>query len=436
METADFILYIGLMIFASHLFTSFFETTRVRDVLLLILLGIFLNILGFDPTPFFIPGDILFEIALALILFEAGIHLKFNYLYGAIKSSTLLILTTYILTILGLLLFCQYILFMSFADSLFLGFIMASISPAVVIPLSNSMNISEETKSNLIVESTITDVLSIFFVIALVGYDSSNYSSISIGSFLKDFSIVFLKSATIGLIAAMVWSYIFDKIRNLPNTIFTSLAFIFILFGISHYIHTSAPITVLFFSMIISIPPDNKIRSFFKKIKITLIEFKESEKIFYEEIIFIIKTFFFIFLGVKMSYFEGIEVSSVLLFYLYAFLLTVLLFFIRFLSIRITKPNIDKNGMLVLLSMVPKGLAAAVLISFYVNNVSMAEYESQKLIFTTYGVILISIFASSILVFIVERRIKSNLSLKDQEQDEENVENFIEDENSNNQSNL
>ena len=137
-----------------------------------------------------------------------------------------------------------------------------------------------------------------------------------------------------------------------------------------------------------------------------------------------------------MSYFEGIEVSSVLLFYLYAFLLTVLLFFIRFLSIRITKPNIDKNGMLVLLSMVPKGLAAAVLISFYVNNVSMTEYESQKLIFTTYGVILISIFASSILVFIVERRIKNNLSLKDQEQDEENVENFIEDENSNNQSNL
>ena len=66
----------------------------------------------------------------------------------------------------------------------------------------------------------------------------------------------------------------------------------------------------------------------------------------------------------------------------------------------------------------------------------MAEYESQKLIFTTYGVILISIFASSILVFIVERRIKNNLSLKDQEQDEENVENFIEDENSNNQSNL
>ncbi len=286
---------------------------------------------------------------------------------------------------------------------------MASISPAVVIPLSNSMNISEKLKSNLIVESTITDVLSIFFVIALVGYDSSNYDNISITSFLKDFSIVFLKSAGIGFGAAIIWSYIFDKIRNLPNTIFTSLAFIFILFGVSHYIHTSAPITVLFFSMIISIPSDNKIRSFFKKIKITLIEFTESEKTFYEEIIFIIKTFFFVFLGVKMSYFEGIETSYIFLFYLKALALTALLFFIRFLCIKIIKPNSDKNNMLILLSMIPKGLAAAVLISFYVNSVSMTEYASQELIFTTYGVILLSIFTSSVLVFIVERRMKNTL---------------------------
>ena len=69
MEPADIILYIGLIIFISHLFTSFFESTRIPDVLLLIILGILLNLLGFDPTPFFISADILFEIALAIVLF-------------------------------------------------------------------------------------------------------------------------------------------------------------------------------------------------------------------------------------------------------------------------------------------------------------------------------------------------------------------------------
>ena len=169
MEPADIILYIGLIIFISHIFTSFFESTRIPDVLLLIILGILLNILGFDPSPFFISADILFEIALALILFEAGIHLKFNNLFSAIKSSTSLILSTYGLTVVSILFFCQYILIFSFHTSLILGLIMASISPAVVIPVSRTMSISERMKSNLIVESTITDVLSIFFVIALVG---------------------------------------------------------------------------------------------------------------------------------------------------------------------------------------------------------------------------------------------------------------------------
>ena len=409
MAPADIILYIGLIIFISHLFTSFFESTRIPDVLLLIILGILLNLLGFDPTPFFISADILFEIALALILFEAGIHLKFNYLYSAIKSSTLLILGTYCFTIIAILFFCQYVLMLSFHSSLILGFIMASISPAVVIPISRSMKISERMKSNLIVESTMTDVLSIFFVIALVGY-GSNYNNIYMSTFLKDFSIVFIKSASIGILAAILWSYIFDVIRNLPNTIFTSLAFIFILFGVAHYIHTSAPITVLFFSMIISIPSNSKIRKIAKKANFTLIEFTQSEKTFYEEILFIIKTFFFVFLGMKMSYIENIALFTVILFYIKAIGITFVIFFIRFLCIKITKPKISKNKAIVLLAMVPKGLAAAVLISFYVNNVNIGLAKSQELILTTYGVILLSIFVSSALVFIAEKRIKKEKS--------------------------
>ena len=60
--------------------------------------------------------------------------------------------------------------------------------------------------------------------------------------------------------------------------------------------------------------------------------------------------------------------------------------------------------------MVPKGLAAAVLISFYVNNVNIGLAKSQELILTTYGVILLSIFVSSALVFIAEKRIKKEKS--------------------------
>ncbi|SVE26541.1 uncharacterized protein METZ01_LOCUS479395, partial [marine metagenome] len=75
------ILSIGAIIFISHIFKSIFEKTKIPDVLLLILLGIGITLSGFDASSFHSVGDILFEIALALILFEAGIHLKFHSLY-------------------------------------------------------------------------------------------------------------------------------------------------------------------------------------------------------------------------------------------------------------------------------------------------------------------------------------------------------------------
>lgn len=111
-----------------------------------------------------------------------------------------------------------------------------------------------------------------------------------------------------------------------------------------------------------------------------------------------------------MSYIENIALFTVILFYIKAIGITFVIFFIRFICIKITKPKISKNKAIVLLAMVPKGLAAAVLISFYVNNVNIGLAKSQELILTTYGVILLSIFVSSALVFIAEKRIKKEKS--------------------------
>ena len=87
------ILSIGLIVFIAHIFKSIFERTNIPDVLLLMILGIFITLSGFDSTSFNSVGNILFEIALALILFEAGIHLKFNSLFQSIKSYSFLIIS-------------------------------------------------------------------------------------------------------------------------------------------------------------------------------------------------------------------------------------------------------------------------------------------------------------------------------------------------------
>ena len=147
------ILYIGLIIFISHVFTSFFETTKIPDIFLLILLGIIINLFGFDHTPFHEAGEILFEIALALILFEAGIHLKFNFIYQALKNNFGVIFFTFIATF-ALVFSVSYFFMFNLIDSIVIGLIMSSISPAVVIPLIGSISSSEELKTAVVIQES------------------------------------------------------------------------------------------------------------------------------------------------------------------------------------------------------------------------------------------------------------------------------------------
>ena len=160
--------------------------------------------------------------------------------------------------------------------------------------------------------------------------------------------------------------------------------------------------------MIISLPAESKARELFKKIKINLIEFSKTEKTLYSEVIFIVKTFFFVYLGMKMSSFNfSLEIVIV---FLKSLVLTLAIFLVRYLILALFRKNKEGNNLL--LAMIPKGLAAAVLIS-------MIKDADQSLIFLTYGVILNSIFLSSIIIYMRERG-KTIFST-----DKDNLENLI-----------
>ena len=66
-----------------------------------------------------------------------------------------------------------------------------------------------------------------------------------------------------------------------------------------------------------------------------------------------------------------------------------------------------KGSKAILTAMVPKGLAAAVLVTFYVNNTYPSEsLIGQRLVFLIYAVILITILISSVIVYIKEKQTK------------------------------
>ena len=283
--------------------------------------------------------------------------------------------------------------------SLFIGLILGNISPAVVVPLIKLISIPEKIKNILFIESAISDVFSIILSLSILNI--IQLGNVHIGKIIGLEMIGSIVLAIIfGTIGALIWSTILNKIRQFPNTMFTSLAFLFVLFGLSDFFGFNGPITALTFGMILAnskkIPNDILNRLGASKFE----EFNDMERTLFSEVIFLVKTFFFIFLGIS------IQLNNIKLI-LFGFILTLVIFigrvFITKLTVNQFTSKVDRG---IIASIIPKGLATAVLadipIQLFKNQDVQMWLDIRSLV---YSVILFSILLTSILIYLQENKL-------------------------------
>ena len=390
------ILIVGLLIFMGHFFSAIFKKTNIPDVLPLIIIGMILGssrVGMVHAEDIQSVGTVFGTIALALILFEGGSHLQFESLRKSLKDCLKLSIITFIATVV------ITTLLLSIVDlklALFAGIVLGSISPAVVVPVVDILKVSEKAKTTVIVESAITDVLSIVLGLAII--NSFKSGSIDIMHILgKQLFVALVMSLIFGFIGALIWSIILNKIRKFPNTIFTTLGFVFILYGLVetfHFkdFHFNGALTILVFGVIIA----NS-----SKIPLNILEFTNVEKTLFSEIIFIVKTFFFVYLGICLA--SQLNKLDVLL---YGLVLTIAIYIARYVLTWILGPNdITKRETNLLAFMVPKGLAAAVLAQILITTVEPTA-DMVKIQSIIYSVIFFSIVLSTILIYFEESKKK------------------------------
>ena len=351
-----FVFSVGLIIFAAHFFTALFERTRVPDVLPLIFIGILVGPLFgiLAPEDFGYIGPLLSAVALTLMLFEGGSHLTFETLKTSLKDSVVLAIFTFILTVLISSVIAYYLMGVELIPALFLGSVLGSISPAVVVPIVRMLSLSDNTISTLVVESAITDVLSIIIALGILKTLQTEQKSIM--EFIGTNLIASMAmSVLLGFGGAVIWSTILEKIRKFPNTIFTSLAFLFLLYGLSENLGYSGPIAVLIFGVVLANSKKIPLSIVQKFGADHLIEFTSIEKTLFQEVIFLVKTFFFIFLGMSIQ-FGNIKILF------FGILLTILNYGGRLILTKlIISKNTPGNEAAMISFIIPKGLAAAVL---------------------------------------------------------------------------
>jgi len=384
------ILAIGLMVFFAHFLSLQFRKTNIPDVLVLMLLGILLGpLLGIvTPQDFGKMGSVIATIALVVILFESGTSLNLGVLGRSLATTGVLTLWCFFLTAIIVALFGFYILDLSLLPATMLGATLGGTSSAVVIPMVEALRMSEKPATVLVLESALTDVLCIVGVFALLQVYTQG--GIEPGKLVGGVLAALIFAAVIGVLGGIGWLLVLGKVRDFPNTISSTLAYVFIVYGLTEQLGFSGAIAALALGITLTNFEQfglTRIKSLSSK---TIVPLNEMDLVFYRESVFLLKTYFFIYLGISIHF--GTAHLA-----LTAIAMTALVFAMRTGLTRFVyrDAGYTLRDSAITSMMAPKGLAAAVLAGLPLQH-GVAGGETIR--DTTYMVVLVSISLCALLV--------------------------------------
>lgn len=349
----------GLM-FLGFLGNLIFSKFKFNDTLLLILVGVILG-----PATGMLPVSAMAEIsniigplALILILFDGGLALKMRDLLGGLGSAATLGLVGFVLTTAAVGVVVSFALGIPFISALILGAILGGTSALVVLPSLEQMNTDKKTATTLGLESALTDVLVVvvsFTLISIVALgDLPDAQSIT-----SKLAITFAMSLFFGISAGFLWIWLLPSVRDKPFGYMLTLGVMFALYVITEWIlqdvsSGGGPLAVLAFGVVLGNVSGSD-NSLGKRLGH---DFGAGMKKFQGEISFIVRTFFFVYLGALVDF----AVLADLFIWALAIVLFVIMLIARYIAVVATtlSPKL-KGDAKILLAMGPRGLAAAVL---------------------------------------------------------------------------
>jgi NhaP-type Na+/H+ or K+/H+ antiporter len=198
----------------------------------------------------------------------------------------------------------------------------------------------------------------------------------------------------LGVFGGVFWSAIYNKL-GMIKSVFLTPGFLFIIYGIVDMLGYSGAIAALAFGVTLGNLNSFRISQFFPSVgDIPQVELNPTEKVFLAQLVQLLKTFFFIYIGlsIQFSSVDSFIIGGAIVLVLFI-IRTILVYF----SVPRTIPVWDAGVMAI---MIPKGLAAAVLAAIPLQKGVLGGELIETI---TYAIILFSIVVCSVLVILLER---------------------------------
>jgi cell volume regulation protein A len=339
----------GVVIFSGVAGEAFFKKTGIPDVAFLMVLGVIIGpVLGIiQPEAVLQIVPYFAALALIIIMFDGGLNLDLRQIVKTAHFSFTLAILGFILSVVIATFAVHYGLGWSWLQSILLGSIVGGSSSAIVFGLVRNIRISEETKNMLSFESALTDILSTIIAFILFG-------AILAGQFdLQVLQETLGRAIVVGLVlgfgVGIPWMYVSTKLANTQHAYMLTLGILFVLFFLAVSFGESGALTALVFGLMLG--NRNNLAKILK-FKLPRIEHDDPT---HNQLTFLVRSFFFVFVGLLASI-GRIE------FVILGIGITIVIYFGRLIVGKVTLTKrfslLDRK---VTYSMIPRGLAAAVL---------------------------------------------------------------------------
>lgn len=404
---------IGLILFFGFFADFLFRKLNIPDVIFLILLGFSIGPHGFgyvNPDSFGTLAPIFTTFTLLFLLFDGAFNINLSSLMKEFSNSFILTTVNFIfsstIVAFAIWLFGYWNGEISFIIALLGGFMLGGVSSSFSIPVLSRLNIDKRIYSLLTLESALTDVFCIVFSLSIIEF--LKIGNIGLRETMTQFVSFFAVAGLIGLIAGILWIILIIKVFKEHNYVMT-IAYLLVIYFIAEFLNGNGAIATLFFGLILN--NSKQLSSIIIGLSAHSTEKKEkamsgdlgvsvttpSEEYFYHQISFMLKTFFFVYIGILI---DISDFKAVLL----GIAISILIMLARLISNTITSGKEAKEQSLIN-SIFARGLAAAAVAQLAIlEGIQHAEFLSK----VTYIVITGTIVLSSIRVFITE----SNFNFK------------------------
>jgi len=367
------LIILGAIMILGFLGNLIFNRTQIPSIVWLLVFGLIIgfifNVRNIDPGLLMTISKFFAAVAIVIILFDGGINTDLYQLFKGAPRGLLLSISAFILSILGatlvvVVLSATFLPSIPLENSVIVGLILGAIvggtSSPIVIPLACRLkNLQGKTKMVLSIESIITDPLCI--VVVLAAFYMITYAGgidLSVGA--RNLVVTFSVGAVMGLILGIIWLPVMNRVRKEQFSYVVTLAVVFLVYslttvlvGVENGGEGAGAIACLVFGLVLG--NGKKVLKMINYGKGGF-EMDEETKHFHSLISFIIRTFFFVYLGLVVSFQNAV-------FIIVGIAVLLVLLAMRYLAIQITtyKGAFEEDDKQTMIVMMPRGLAAAIL---------------------------------------------------------------------------